>query len=316
MSKKPLKESLNTLFQLTKRNMKLFLADKANVFFSLLAPLIVLVLYILFLADLQVESVINSVPPMFQLDKKAVQAYVDSWMMAGVLSVSCITVSLGANTIMVQDRTKGILSDFLTSPVKRWTITASYFIYNFVTTVIITTVAFAACLIYLAASGGWYLTFGDVMMTLVVLLMSALSATLFTVFVCGLFRTEAALTGFISIISAVIGFFIGAYMPMSIMPKGLQYVSALLPGSHSAGIFRTYLMSGAMENLGQGLPRQVLDKLSEYFAMKINFFGENIGINIMYIYLAGSIVVFGALSLIFSFRNGTDLLVKRPKTKK
>jgi hypothetical protein len=99
---------------------------------------------------------------------------------------------------------KGILKRLSHVPFKRWIITASYFIYNFVTTVIITTVAFA-CVPYLPrGKRRLYHTFGDVMMTLVVLLMSAFKPTLFTVFVCGLFRTEAALTGFISIISAVI----------------------------------------------------------------------------------------------------------------
>ena len=37
------------LLSLARRNLKVFLKDKANVFFSLLAPLIVLALYALFL---------------------------------------------------------------------------------------------------------------------------------------------------------------------------------------------------------------------------------------------------------------------------
>ena len=41
------------LWLLTRRNLKIFLKDKANVFFSLLAPLIVLALYVLFLGRLQ-----------------------------------------------------------------------------------------------------------------------------------------------------------------------------------------------------------------------------------------------------------------------
>ena len=50
-------DSLYTLRQMTLRNIKIFLKDRAAVFFSLLAPLIVLMLYILFLGDIQVSSV-------------------------------------------------------------------------------------------------------------------------------------------------------------------------------------------------------------------------------------------------------------------
>ena len=41
---------MNALWQMTLRNLKIFLKDKANIFFSLLCPLIVLALYVLFWA--------------------------------------------------------------------------------------------------------------------------------------------------------------------------------------------------------------------------------------------------------------------------
>ena len=39
----------NSLMRLSLRNVKIFVRDRANVFFSLLAPLIVLALYVLFI---------------------------------------------------------------------------------------------------------------------------------------------------------------------------------------------------------------------------------------------------------------------------
>jgi multidrug/hemolysin transport system permease protein len=299
--KKPIQDSLLALTQLIKRNLKLFFVDKAGVFFSMLAPLIVLVLYVLFLGDLQVQSVMSSVPEGMPINEKAVKAYVDSWMIAGVLSISCITVSLGANTVMVMDRTKGVLNDFVSSPVKRWVITASYFVSNFITTIIISCITFSICLIYLAISGGWYLSFLDVVLTVTTILISSASATLLTVFVCGFIRSEAAFSGIIGIMSAVIGFFIGAYMPMSIMPKALQYISSLLPGTHSAGLFRNYLMSGALDNLGKGMPKEFLDALADIFSMRINLFGTTVGKGIMYAFVGGSILIFGVLNFFNSF---------------
>ena len=51
-----MKSDFYALAGLTKRGIKIFLKDKAGVFFSLLAPLIVLMLYVIFLGDVQLDS--------------------------------------------------------------------------------------------------------------------------------------------------------------------------------------------------------------------------------------------------------------------
>ena len=50
----------NALIRLTERNVKVFIKDRANVFFSMLAPLIVLVLYVLFIGRMQSDGIIAS----------------------------------------------------------------------------------------------------------------------------------------------------------------------------------------------------------------------------------------------------------------
>ncbi len=293
-----IKNDLYTLFQLTKRNIKLFLKDKAGVFFSLLAPLIVLLLYVLFLADVQVMSVESYIPPELAVDSKLIKAYVDSWMVAGVISVACITVSLGANSIMVQDKTRGILNDGLASPVKKYIIKLSYFVFNFIVTMIITGIVFLICLLYLFLTGGWALTVADVFTLIGILVLSNLSSTLLTVFICGFFKTENVLGAATGILSAILGFLIGAYMPMSIMPEVAQDISGVIPGSHSAGLFRQYFMSGPLEKLGENLPQQVTDGLSQAFSMEVKFFDSVFQNKEMFLYLAGSIILFLILNTI------------------
>lgn len=306
---------LYTLAMLTKRNFKLFLKDKISVFFSLLAPLIILVLYVLFLGDIQVLSVKGYIPEGVVVDDKAIKAFVDSWMLAGVLSVACVTVSLSANTIMIQDKARGVIDDVLASPVKRITITLSYFLYNFLVTVAIVLVVCGVCFIYLAASGGWYLSAGDVFGILGMVVYSSLSATLITVLVCGFIKSESALAGIIGIVSAVIGFLIGAYMPMSIMPKAAQYISAIFPASHSAGIFRNLFMTGALENLSLSLPPQAIEALYTAFTLETNFFGVQIGTDIMAIYIAAAVVVCLVVNALLTTRKTSLFLSAQRKTR-
>lgn len=295
------KDDLYTLYQLTKRDIKLFLMDKAGVFFSLLAPLIVLLLYILFLADVQVMSVKSYIPQGIEVDSSLIKAYVDSWMVAGVVSVACITVAFGANSIMVQDKTKGILNDGLSAPVKKYIIKLSYFVFNFLVTLFIVAIVFAVCLIYLFLSGGWCLSAKEVFILLGVLILSVLSSTLITVFICSFFKTEAVLGAVSGIMSAVLGFLIGAYMPMSIMPKVAQNISAFVPGSHSAGLFRQYFMRGPLEKLGDSLPAEVTEGIAQAFSMEMKFFDGTFQASDMFLYLGGSIIIFLALNAIVAF---------------
>ena len=94
MNKNSLKNDFLATVQFAKRNILLFFRDKATVFFSLLSPLIVLMLYVFFLGDLQVMTVKSYFPEGVQVDEKLISAFVDSWLIAGIMCVSSLTVAL------------------------------------------------------------------------------------------------------------------------------------------------------------------------------------------------------------------------------
>ncbi len=130
-----LKNDMITLSSLVKRSLKVFLKDRMTVFFSLLAPIIILVLYILFLGDIQVTSIKSQFDSFgVSVDDKLIGAFVDSWMLSGVMAVSCITVSFSVNTVMVHDRENGIINDMIASPIRKYLINFSYIVANFVIT--------------------------------------------------------------------------------------------------------------------------------------------------------------------------------------
>ena len=56
---------MSVILSIVNRNMKKYLRDKASVFFSFLSVIMVLALYLLFLGDMQIqsiESVVNNLP--------------------------------------------------------------------------------------------------------------------------------------------------------------------------------------------------------------------------------------------------------------
>ena len=288
MNAKKIKDNAAVVSGLVERSLKIFLKDKASVFFSLLAPLIVLGLYLLFLGDIQTDG-IKAAFEGAPIDDKLLKSFVDSWMLAGVVSVACVTVSFSVQGITVQDREKGVLNDMLASPISRGIIDLSYLISNFVVTLCICMIVLAVAFVYVAITG-WTLSFVDVVLLISLTVMSVLSASVISTLVGLAFRTSSQHSAFVGIISAVIGFVMGAFMPLSAFPKGVQYVTLFVPATYSAALYRNLFMRGALEKIDAALPGAG-DGLKGSFSMELNFFGKTIGADMQAVIFAAFIAL-------------------------
>lgn len=288
MTKKKFKDGVVTLTNLVGRSLNIFLKDKASVFFSLLAPLIVLGLYLLFLGDIQMDG-IKAAFEGAPIEEKLLKNFVDSWMLAGVVSVACITVSFSVQGIMIQDKERGVLDDMLASPVARGLIDFGYLLSNFVVTVCICTIVLAVAFVYTAISG-WTLSFVDVILLIALTLMSSLSSSVLSTLICSALKTGSQHSAFVGIISAVIGFIVGAFMPLSAFPKAVQYVTLFVPGTYSAALYRNLFMRGALEKINDALPGAA-DGLKDSFSMRLDFFGEKTEADMQAVIFAAFIVL-------------------------
>lgn len=288
MNAKKIKDNAAVVSGLVERSLKIFLKDKASVFFSLLAPLIVLGLYLLFLGDIQTDG-IKAAFEGAPIDDKLLKSFVDSWMLAGVVSVACVTVSFSVQGITVQDREKGVLNDMLASPISRGIIDISYLISNFVVTLCICLIVLAVAFVYVAITG-WALSFVDVVLLIALTIMSVLSASVISTLVGLAFRTSSQHSAFVGIISAVIGFVMGAFMPLSAFPKGVQYVTLFVPATYSAALYRNLFMRGALEKIDAVLPGAE-DGLKGSFSMELDFFGKTIGADMQAVIFAAFIAL-------------------------
>ena len=288
MNAKKIKDNAAVVSGLVERSLKIFLKDKASVFFSLLAPLIVLGLYLLFLGDIQTDG-IKAAFEGAPIEEKSLKNFVDAWMLAGVVSVACVTVSFSVQGITVQDREKGVLNDMLASPISRGIIDISYLISNFVVTLCICLIVLAVAFVYVAITG-WALSFVDVVLLIALTIMSVLSASIISTLVGLAFRTSSQHSAFVGIISSVIGFVMGAFMPLSAFPKGVQYVTLFVPATYSAALYRNLFMRGALEKIDAALPGAE-DGLKGSFSMELDFFGKTIGTDMQAVIFAAFIAL-------------------------
>ena len=81
---------MNVLYQLVLRNTRLYLRDKAAVFFSFLSVIIIIFMYVLFLGKMQENNLSEAYSNIEGIDW-----LVSSWIMAGNLTVSTVTVQIG-----------------------------------------------------------------------------------------------------------------------------------------------------------------------------------------------------------------------------
>ena len=293
---------MNMLLCMVSRNLKIFLKDKANIFFSLLCPLIVLALYVLFLGKVQVDN-LNAALAETGVSgaESAVQAFCDSWMLAGALSSACITVPLCACGVMVQDKKRGIVNDIAASPVPAWLAPASYFLSVAAAGLVLCTGVMLLAFGCLAVSGSWCLSVSDAFAAVGVMVLSVVSSSALLVFIVGFLKSEGAFTGVNVILGTVVGFLIGAYMPLSMFPAGVQYFTAFIPGTHSAGLMRNFIMGGALDEIAALSSPEFAAGLAEEFSFDLNFFGRAVPPAVMAAVVAGAAALFAGLFFLVRF---------------
>ena len=274
------------------RNCKLFFKDKGMFFASLITPVILLVLYAAFLANVYRDSFISALPEGFPAAEKLIGGIVGGQLVSSLLAVSCVTVSFCCNMTMVLDKVTGARRDLTVSPVKKSTLALSYYLATFASTLLVCLIAAGAGFIYLAKVG-WYLSFADVMLLFADIVLLVLFGTALSSIVNRFLTTQGQVSAVGTIVSSGYGFICGAYMPISNFSDTLQKIMSLLPGTYGTSLIRNHMMAGAFREMADvGFPAEVVEGIKGSIDCKLEFFGHDVGIGAMYAVLAGSVILF------------------------
>lgn len=292
---------MKTFSSMTKRNVKLFFKDKAMFFTSLITPMILLVLYMTFLAKVYRDSFAAAVPDGFELDAKLVNGMVGGEILSSILAVCCVTVAFCSNLLMVNDKVSGARKDLLISPTKKSTFALSYYVATLFSTLIISVIATAACFVYVACQG-WYLSFVDVLLVFLDVFLLTMFGTALSSCVNVFLSTNGQASAVGTIVSAGYGFICGAYMPISSFGTGLQTVLGFLPGTYGTSLLRNHALAGVFREMAnQHYPADVIEKIKDSVDCNLYFFENKVSIGAMYGILIGSIVLFIGLYILINY---------------
>ncbi|MEE0060222.1 MAG: ABC transporter permease [Acutalibacteraceae bacterium] len=277
---------------LISRNLKIFFRDKGAVIFSLLGVLIVAGLNILFLGDAYTDSL---------ADFEGAKNIVSSWVMSGLLAITSVTTTMGAFGTMVQDKERKIFKDFYCAPISRSSITLSYIISSAIVGLIMTGIVLIIAVVYLTANEAITLSATMFIKLIATGVLTALSNTAMVLFLVSLVNSSKANGALSGVISALIGFVTGIYLPIGNLPEGVQYVVKCFPTSHSAVLFRQILMGDMKDSVAKFPPQaqtEALNGVKE--AMGVVFkFGETECTSFASVMvLVATLVIFSALSVI------------------
>ncbi len=285
---------MKIILALSKRNLRLFVRDKALVFFSFLSVIIILGLYVLFLGEIQVNNIKQSIG----MDLPEIDALVYAWMLPGLIAVASMTLSLGNMGRLVDDAQAENLNDFLVSPLKRWQLILSYLLSSVIITSVISVLMFGLSIVIVKLKGGPWLNIEQILQSLGVMILLIISSALLSLYIASWVKTQNTYGVVNSMVGTFIGFVTGAYMPMGIMPVFVQNMFNILPVSLGASMLRQIYLGPIMDKVFAQAPIEMVNEYRYFQGIDLKVFGNVLEPNFMLIVIFVSIGVLFILNLL------------------
>ncbi|MCC8110272.1 MAG: ABC transporter permease [Ruminococcus sp.] len=206
-----------------------------------------------------------------------------------------ITVSFTALTTIVQDREQKIDYDISTTPMKQWQIILSYFTASTLTTFLISLLILGVGIFGFSLEGNLYLSIWNLFELCGITLLESISATSLFMPIMLLFSTVSASSAFFGILSAAVGFLIGAYIPLSQFSTGIQTLCNIFPGSGITILFRNILMHGVLNEIDRTIDGinqgAFINSIEDTFCFQTNLFGHSLDCKFLICYIIVIVMV-------------------------
>lgn len=298
---------MNFTLTLIKRNIRLFLRDKATVFFAFLSTIILVALYFLFLAKIYTDGMDNpelgGIAMSLTGDAKSFIVYLQ--MMAGVLILNSMSLATGSFSTIAKDFENKRIDSFLLTPAKPHEMILSYFAAGLVVSFIINTLTWLLTVFIIGVITSYWVAAGTLLMVVFVLFIASLISCSLMILVTTLVKSSTAIGVINGILGTFFGFLCGIYMPYGNLGNGVKAVGSFLPFSHLVIWLKRVVLSDAFSQVGiAGEFKDILFR--DYFsAESIGFCNLSAPLWVM-VFASG---IFGLICLVISY----GLLTKRIK---
>ncbi len=217
---------MSKVMALSKRNTKLYFASKSNIFFSMLALIILVALHFIVFRSMNADVLLNMG---LGIEEKWALWFSDSLMLSSLIPIGAVTISLTTLGQIVVDKEKRIINDFYVTPISKNTLLTSYLVSSLIVCVILLLGFVLFFEIYLIAVYGISFTLGQLLSVLGVMALSILLGNTFVLIVVSFVKREQAMGAIGTILGTMLGFICGAYVPVGTLGDSIAKIFTVLP---------------------------------------------------------------------------------------
>lgn len=232
---------MNIIIALWFRNIKIFVRNRVQLIFTIIMPFFFLYVFSAIFKDDNIQNPVN-------------------YMLAGIVITTVFQTSLTIATSTIEDIVSGFMKEVLVSPVKRIQIAAGQLLSAAtIATLQGVIILFIGYFIGLKFTS-WTTPFAVIGVMIVVgLVFSGLG-----LFLAALVKNSQTFQIVVTAITMPLTFLCGAYIPLSLLPKILQYVAYLNPMTYTTAFFRTIILEKTTLTTDQLIAEQLAFKIGGF----------------------------------------------------
>lgn len=296
---------MNKMAGLVKRNLLVYFKDTSSVIFSMLTPIIILVLYLLFIRSNLTSAIESAAVSIKDLLRPGdIDAFTSGLQLCGILGTAMITVPYNTISMLARDRENKIDYDVFATPIKRYQIVISYYISSVISAFVMTSAVMAVGMLLISVNNDLHFSCGAILRLLGIVFLGSMSGAAVFMPLVMIFKNTSALSAFMGIISAASGFVIGAYVPLSQFSDGIQTLCNVFPATGITVLLKHTVLSGLLESMDASIGGidngMFTGVLKETFSMFGTMNGHELSYRFTLIYvIAVTLVFIAAVALIF-----------------
>ncbi|MCL1840891.1 MAG: ABC transporter permease [Propionibacteriaceae bacterium] len=274
---------MSLVWTLTQRNLRVFWRDHATVFLSLLSPLVLFCMFLVFYRHMITGLVTDSIPA---ATVAQAHALCDAWLFSSVAGLATFTSSLGMLMGFVDDRVTGRFADYLVSPVRRWHLAAGHLLATLCVSFLISVVLLAAGQVWALIAGQPTVAPLQDLYCLGAVLITCLTFSAFNTLLVTFTATQGSFGGYAVTMGTAVGFLSFCYVPPTSLSSSVISSLSTLPFAQGAAMIRRPIMTPAIDQVVNLVPEgpareQVRDSLQNGLAMQLSVNGHTLSAGLM-----------------------------------
>ena len=223
------------------RNIKIFARNRVQLIFTIIMPFFFLYVFSAIFKNPNIPNPVN-------------------YMLAGIVITTVFQTSLTIATSTIEDIVSGFMKEVLVSPVKRIQIAAGQLLSA-------ATIATLQGIIILIIGYFIGLKFTSLITPFAVIGVMIVVGLVFSglgLFIAALVKNSQTFQIVITAITMPLTFLCGAYIPLSMLPKILQYVAYFNPMTYTTAFFRTIILEKTSLTTDQLVAQQLAFKIGNF----------------------------------------------------